>query len=266
MMLARPIHAAAAGMHGHRSRPRLEGFGADGRRYRQTDRERGAVIAAQGTAAGAPACAQCHAFNGASDGSGAFPRIAGQSANYLAKQMRDFSVGCSRQRHYVADRQGADAGRDRRRGGLLCRSSPLPSCRCATADPALIKRGEELAKVGSASSGIQACDNCHGPGGAGEPPAIPYLAGQYAPYIALRIADVAARLPQEQSRGDGRGGKAAQRSGDRGSRRLLSAGPGTCRTRGIGVGDIMSTASHGQDHVRGQPDGTRGRADRRRRR
>jgi mono/diheme cytochrome c family protein len=45
---------------------------------RQPDVNRGAVIAAQGTAAGAPACALCHAFNGGSDGSGAFPRIAWQ--------------------------------------------------------------------------------------------------------------------------------------------------------------------------------------------
>ena len=60
---------------------------------RQPDARRGAVIAAQGTPAGAPACAQCHAFNGASDGSGAFPRIAGQSAYYLAGQLRDFASG-----------------------------------------------------------------------------------------------------------------------------------------------------------------------------
>lgn len=53
------------------------------------------------------------------------------------------------------------------------------------ADSALIKQGEELAKVGSAEKRIQACDNCHGIGGACEPPAIPYLAGQYASYIAL---------------------------------------------------------------------------------
>ena len=52
------------------------------------DPRRGAVIAAQGVATGAPGCAQCHAFNGASDGSGAFPRIAGQSAGYLAKQRK----------------------------------------------------------------------------------------------------------------------------------------------------------------------------------
>jgi cytochrome c553 len=51
------------------------------------------VIAAQGTSNGAPACAQCHAFNGISDGSGAFPRFAGQSAYYLTKQLRDFTSG-----------------------------------------------------------------------------------------------------------------------------------------------------------------------------
>src|SRR5262249_4930457 len=52
---------------------------------------------------------------------------------------------------------------------------------------ALVKLGEQLAKAGSAARRIQACDNCHGPGGAGEPPAIPYLAGQYAPYVALQL-------------------------------------------------------------------------------
>jgi cytochrome c553 len=55
------------------------------------DANRGAVIAAQGVA-GTPACAQCHGFRGASDGTGAFPRIDGQSAEYLEQQMRDFAA------------------------------------------------------------------------------------------------------------------------------------------------------------------------------
>jgi cytochrome c553 len=59
---------------------------------------------------------------------------------------------------------------------------PLPS-----AAAALIQRGEQLAKVGRADKNLQACDNCHGPGGIGIPPAIPYLAGQYAQYIAFEI-------------------------------------------------------------------------------
>jgi len=66
MMFARPIHAAAAGIMaiglGLAWKASAQMAGDTGKH----DRERGAVIAAQGTAAGAPACAQCHAFNGAS--------------------------------------------------------------------------------------------------------------------------------------------------------------------------------------------------------
>jgi len=37
--------------------------------------------------------------------------------------------------------------------------------------------------------GASACNNCHGPGGSGEPPAIPLLAGQFDPYIAAQLRD-----------------------------------------------------------------------------
>jgi cytochrome c553 len=186
MMLARRLHAAAAGImaiglgFAWNASAQMQGD------TRKPDRKRGAVIAAQGTAAGAPACAQCHAFNGTSDGSGAFPRIAGQSVYYLAKQMRDFTSGVRSNAVMspiakaltpddIADVAAYYAGVD----------APFPPL--SNSGAALIKRGEELAKVGSASSAIQACDNCHGPAGAGEPPAIPYLAGQYAPYIVFEL-------------------------------------------------------------------------------
>jgi cytochrome c553 len=55
------------------------------------------------------------------------------------------------------------------------------------ADAALVNRGQQLAKIGSAERQIQSCDNCHGPGGAGEPPAIPYLAGQYGQYLTSTL-------------------------------------------------------------------------------
>ncbi len=148
--------------------------------------QHGAVIAAQGTPAGAPGCAQCHAFNGASDGSGAFPRIAGQSAYYLAKQLRDFSSGVrvNAVMSPIAKALTADDIVD-----VAAYYAKLDAAFPPLAKPeeALVKAGEELAKVGTNGRGIQACDNCHGPGGAGEPPALPYLAGQYAPYIALEL-------------------------------------------------------------------------------
>jgi len=153
---------------------------------RKPDPARGAVIATQGTAAGAPPCAQCHAFNGVSDASGAFPRVAGQSAYYLAEQLRDFASGVrlnafmtqiakSLSPDDIADVAAYYAGLD----------APFLPLKPAAAE--LVKQGEELARVGSAARQIQNCDNCHGPDGAGEPPAIPYLAGQYATYIAFEL-------------------------------------------------------------------------------
>ena len=59
-----------------------------GKSVRQPDLNHGAAIVAQGTAAGAPACAQCHAFTGSSDASGAFPRLAGQPAPGFASAAR----------------------------------------------------------------------------------------------------------------------------------------------------------------------------------
>jgi cytochrome c553 len=153
---------------------------------RRPDVKHGAVIVTQGTARGAPACAQCHAFNGASDGSGAFPRLAGQSSYYLSKQMRDFMSGVRTNAVMspIAEALSSDdiADVSAYYAGVSAPFPPLPA-----ADAALVKRGEELAKVGSAAKDIPACDNCHGPGGVGEPPAIPYLAGQYERYIAFEL-------------------------------------------------------------------------------
>jgi cytochrome c553 len=149
------------------------------------DVERGRVIAAQGKV-GAPACAQCHAFNGGSDGSGAFPRIAGQSSYYLAGQLRDFTTGIRANAVMtpIAKALTPDdiADLSAYYAGVQSPFLPLPA-----PDPALTRRGEQLAKTGDAAKGLQSCDNCHGPGGVGEPPAIPYLAGQYAHYTSFEL-------------------------------------------------------------------------------
>jgi cytochrome c553 len=152
----------------------------------QPGAKHGAVIVAQGTPGGAPPCAQCHAFNGVSDASGAFPRLAGQSAYYLAKQLRDFASGerASAIMSPIAKALSPDDVADVATYFATVNAPFLP---LKTGDAALVKHGEELAKIGSAERRIQNCDNCHGPEGAGEPPAIPYLAGQYAHYIAFTL-------------------------------------------------------------------------------
>jgi cytochrome c553 len=151
---------------------------------RQLDAKHGAVIVAQGTSAGAPPCAQCHAFNGVSDASGAFPRLAGQSAYYLASQLQDFASGvrASAIMSPIAKALSPDDIADVTAyfAGVNAPFLPLKA-----PNPALVQRGEELAKAGGPDK--LHCDNCHGPGGSGEPPVIPYLAGQYAHYIAFTL-------------------------------------------------------------------------------
>jgi len=152
----------------------------------QPNAEHGALVVAQGTAAGAPACALCHAFNGASDGSGAFPRLAGQSDFYLAKELGDYATGIrsnaimSPIAKVLSPDDVADVSAYYSRI-----DAPFPQLKAL--DPALVRRGGELAKTGDVAKGIESCDRCHGPGGIGEPPAIPYLAGQYAHYISFTL-------------------------------------------------------------------------------
>jgi len=176
----RTVMIAALAWFGANSLMRAQNAG------RPPDLKRGAVIAAQGTAAGAPACAGCHAFNGGSDASGAFPRISRQSAVYLASQLHDFATGvrASAVMSQVAKHMSPDDIAD---VAAYYAAVDAPLLPLKAGDSALIKRGELLATVGSAEKQIPGCNNCHGPGGAGEPPSIPYLAGQYGSYIASTL-------------------------------------------------------------------------------
>jgi cytochrome c553 len=146
----------------------------------------GAQIVAQGTASGAIACARCHGFDGEADGSGAFPKVAGQSSQYLAKQLRAYASGTRQNALMQPIAKGLkDAEIDSvAQYYASLRPSTLPSRPVAAQ---LVARGEQLAKLGDLSLRVQACESCHGPNGQGEPPAVPYLAGQYAHYIIIQI-------------------------------------------------------------------------------
>jgi cytochrome c553 len=151
---------------------------------RQPDAKHGAMIVAQGTVAGAPPCAQCHAFNGVSDSSGAFPRLAGQSAFYLAGQLRDFASGV-RANALMSPIAKALSPDDIADVAAYFAGIHAPFLPLKAPTAALIKRGEDLARSGGSER--LHCDNCHGPGGSGEPPVIPYLAGQYAHYLVFTL-------------------------------------------------------------------------------
>ncbi|MGA7323228.1 MAG: PQQ-dependent dehydrogenase, methanol/ethanol family [Rhodomicrobium sp.] len=157
-----------------------------GKFTRKPDVSHGAVIVAQGTAAGAPACAQCHAFTGGSDASGAFPRLAGQPVSYLFRQLQDFKSG-ARSNAIMSPIARALSPDDAADAAAYFAGIEAPFPPLAAPDPHLVKQGKEFAEAGDPAKGIPPCGACHGTGGAGGPPTIPYLAGQYAHYTAFQL-------------------------------------------------------------------------------
>ena len=148
-------------------------------------RELGAQIVAQGTKNGAVACARCHGFDGAADGSGAFPKLAGQSSDYLESELRAYLAGDRKNALMQPIAKGLNDAEIKAVSGYYAAvhatvASPRPP------SSELLARGEQLAKVGDLNIRVQACESCHGPNGLGNPPT-PYLAGQYSQYIALQI-------------------------------------------------------------------------------
>jgi cytochrome c553 len=161
-------------------------FGAESPKAPKADVQRGAEIVASGRDYGVVACARCHAFDGTADGSGAFPKLSGMSSYYLAKQLRDFASGSrsdaimSAIARMMKDQDIADVSEYY----SSVHGTPTPA---PAASPDVLALGTRLATVGDQEREIQACEACHGPQGRGESPAIPPLAGQYAPYMAFEM-------------------------------------------------------------------------------
>jgi cytochrome c553 len=133
-------------------------------------------------------CAACHAADGNSIAA-ANPKIAGQFAEYLGKQLADFK-----------SQAGKKAARESQlMGGMVANLSEADMKNLAAyyagqklkpamaADKDLAAQGQKLWRGGNANSGVPACAGCHGPAGAGIPAQYPRLAGQYAEYIAAQL-------------------------------------------------------------------------------
>ena len=148
--------------------------------------DQGAMIAARGTPSGAVACVRCHGFDGNSDGSGAFPVIAGQSEFYLEKQLRNYASGT--RKNAIMSPIAAKLTPDEI-AAVAAYYSQLSAHQVSgdQGDTSLISRGTTLATIGSLPERVQACQSCHGPNGEGQAPDVPRLAGQYGHYIVTQL-------------------------------------------------------------------------------
>ncbi|MGB5062652.1 MAG: c-type cytochrome [Candidatus Competibacter sp.] len=128
-------------------------------------------------------CAACHNPDGNSINP-QYPKLAGQSTDYLLKQLQEFKSG-ARVNPIMAGMVAALSPQDMEDLAAYFSSQQIAR---AAADPTLAPVGEALFRGGDLNSGVPACMACHGATGAGNPAAkFPALASQHAEYAEIQL-------------------------------------------------------------------------------
>ncbi|MGD8576690.1 MAG: c-type cytochrome [Thiohalophilus sp.] len=134
----------------------------------------------------AQACAACHGANGNSTVAN-FPKLAGQHAGYIVKQLADFKKGESRSNPIMAGQVANLSEQDMEDLGAYYAKQ---SASMGQADEKLAAFGEKLYRGGNMEKGLTACIACHGPTGTGNPAAkFPLLSGQHTDYLVKTLKD-----------------------------------------------------------------------------
>jgi cytochrome c553 len=128
-------------------------------------------------------CTACHSVDGNSTNP-IWPKLAGQHASYIVKQLNDFKKG-NRVNGLMAAMVAPLSEQDMIDLGAYFSTQKTT---LGAAKPELIEIGELIYRAGDHKTGVPACMACHGPNGAGNPTAIyPALSGQHAEYISIQL-------------------------------------------------------------------------------
>jgi cytochrome c553 len=124
-------------------------------------------------------CAGCHGADGNGGADPLWPKLAGQDAGYVAKQLKDFKTGARKDPIMVGMVAGLNDADMRNIGAYYASLKASPGAAKSTE---AAKAGEKIYRGGNAKTGVSACMSCHGPSGHGIPPQFPRVSGQKAPY------------------------------------------------------------------------------------
>lgn len=133
-------------------------------------------------------CFICHGVDGESS-SPVFPRLAGQHAAYIARQLADYKSGkriSTTMQPMVADLEPADLE------ALGRYFADRPTHKHAVDDAELAAVGRFVYLRGNPYSGLPSCASCHGPSAYGTS-ALPRLAGQHAQYVEKQLKQFGSR-------------------------------------------------------------------------
>ncbi len=131
-------------------------------------------------------CGTCHGIRG--DGTNPkFPRLAGQNANYLVAQMKNFRGETRGDPDAISYMWGmAGPLSDDTMVALAQYYSTQKAEPRIVASSAEISRGREIYEHGVESEGVPACAACHGPDAHGLAD-FPRLAGQHSQYVLKQL-------------------------------------------------------------------------------
>jgi len=132
----------------------------------------------------ATVCMACHGEGGNSVVPN-FPKLAGQQASYIEKQLNEFLSG--KRKNEVMAPFLAQFGKGDT-AGLAAYYAAQKQTPGTVADPKLAAAGKKLYEDGNTESGVPACMGCHMANGEGNE-RYPRLAGQHQAYTQQQMAD-----------------------------------------------------------------------------
>lgn len=147
------------------------------------------VFAAGDAAKGKTLSATCVACHGA-DGNSVnpdWPKLAGQSEEYIAKQLMDFRSDARVDAVMTPMAKAIASDADVPHIAAYFASQKVTP---GTTDSALAKAGEDIFKGGKMSAGVTACSACHGVVGQGNSKAkFPKVSDQHVKYLVKQMQD-----------------------------------------------------------------------------
>lgn len=133
---------------------------------------------------GVAACMGCHGANGVSGG-GAYPKLAGQHASYIVKQLKDYKAAKERPNAVMSAFAGLLSDEDMANVAAYV-SKQTPGLGTAK-NKASIELGQKIYRGGIAGKSVAACAGCHGPNGSGIPAQFPRISGQWPEYTEAQL-------------------------------------------------------------------------------
>lgn len=128
-------------------------------------------------------CAACHGQDGNSIIT-ANPKLAGQHAEYLVKQLTNFKSG-DRKNAVMSGMAGGLSTEDMQDVAAYFSAQKTKANTAKTNGAGSV--GEKIYKGGIPGTGVPACASCHGPTGAGIPVQFPRLGGQHTEYLVNQL-------------------------------------------------------------------------------